>query len=111
MMVDPPAVADGWSESSFMSALQRIQYMKVLRTTAALKGSDRCTKELYKVVPNAVGILVLGYMSLVQGAMAWKLDWDEPEDVDAALAEMHGRVDLILAADCCYVDEVLAAWT
>ncbi len=35
-----------------------------------------------------------------------KLDWDEPEDMRMVQAGMSGNVDLVLAADCCYVDEV-----
>ena len=42
----------------------------------------------------------------MQRAQVVKLDWDEPEDISAVLAAVGGQVDMVLAADCCYVDEV-----
>ena len=37
-----------------------------------------------------------------------QLDWDLPEDLERVSAAVGSHVDLILAADCCYVDEVQA---
>lgn len=35
-----------------------------------------------------------------------QLDWDNPQDTQHVLAAVDGHVDLVLAADCCYLDEV-----
>ncbi|KAK9868125.1 hypothetical protein WJX84_008065 [Apatococcus fuscideae] len=43
--------------------------------------------------------------SIAGRAQLVKLDWDEPEDISAVLAAVGGQVDMVLAADCCYVDE------
>lgn len=42
----------------------------------------------------------------LQKAQAMHLDWDEPQGIRHVMAAVDGCVDLILAADCCYLDEV-----
>ncbi|KAK9832148.1 hypothetical protein WJX74_000691 [Apatococcus lobatus] len=46
-----------------------------------------------------------GSVHLPWRAQAMQLDWDLPQDREGVLAAVGGHVDLILAADCCYVDE------
>ena len=42
----------------------------------------------------------------LQKAQPMQLDWDNPQDIQHVLAAADSHVDLVLAADCCYLDEV-----